>query len=128
MRWRNLIAAVILVGSVSVFAVALFRDRGPDVNRYPVTWSLFRVPSNDARSVEVWVEDDHCAGGVPAAKRLRAPRISYGAATVTITLDAELSGEFQTCPKPIGPGVNTTTIELKEPIGDRRLIDGHAGS
>lgn len=100
-----------------------------DAERYAVTWHPYRLPNSDARSVDAWVEDDgRCHGGVPVIDRLRPAHISYGARSVTISLDAEEQRGFNTCPKPIGPGANTTTIALNQPLGDRELIDGHASS
>jgi len=112
------------------FAVSHYQSASEgDTEQYAVTWHPYRLPASDARSVEVWVEDDgRCHGGVPVVERLRPARITYGSSSVTIALDAEGQRGFNTCPKPIGPGANTTTITLNQPLGDRELIDGHASS
>ena len=110
------------------WGVTIYRETHDDgYDRYPVTWQLASSTTAESRSVDLLIVDDNrCASGVPVSQRLRPPHVSYGSRSVTITLDAEVTSGFHTCPKPMGPGVNNTTVELKEPLGDRKLIDGHA--
>ena len=124
------IAAILFAGSLLIgyWALGVYQSANDDgYDRYPVTWQLASSTTSESRSVELLILDDNrCASGVPVSQRLRPPQVSYGSHSVTITLDAEVTSGFHTCPKPIGPGVNNTTVTLKEPLGDRKLIDGHS--
>ena len=118
------VCGALVIGWCTVAVYQSVQDDGHD--RYPVNWQLASSTTAESRSVDLLILDDNrCASGVPVSRRLRTPHISYGSDSITITLDAELSSDFQTCPKPIGPGVNNTTVTLKEPLGDRKLVDGH---
>lgn len=124
-RHRRWLVSV-LAGAVALAGVVAYwqsRDRSPAVTRYPVAWTIAGglTPSAESRSVVLELHDDRCASGVRAADRLRPARVVYGQRTVTITLTAELSGEYHTCPAPFP---DNATIHLTEPLGSRALVDG----
>jgi hypothetical protein len=131
MRSATLAAAGIVAVMVGAIAVAAYLHApASTTRRYPVAWHLASgaVATAQSTSFPVFVEDDKCASGVPAAKRLRPPDIDYSKDAVTVTLTAELADTFHSCPEAIGPGVNIATIHLDEPLGDRSLIDGYTSA
>jgi hypothetical protein len=67
------------------------------------------------------VQERSCASGQPPDGRIAAPAIVYGATSVVIVFATlPLSGP-QDCPS-APPG--KYTVELKEPLGKRQLLDG----
>jgi hypothetical protein len=71
------------------------------------------------------VQRDKCADGVRVADRLAHTEISYGPDTITITLTAQITFGGHTCAGPLPP--DQVKVHLKEPVGDRKLVDGNAG-
>jgi hypothetical protein len=118
----------VFAGSVLVLAVVLvvitwWRDSGPDSIRYPVTWRVAQATNADITDVTLDVHASRCNDGGSIANQLSSTDIKYGADTITITLTAQITEGVHTCPSLVGDQV---TIHLKEPIGDRKLVDGNS--
>lgn len=88
------------------------------------TWSLdAQVPPPEAAATTFTavVTERACTGAQPMVGRLLPPSISYGADSVSLVFAARpLAGEMFTCP---GNPSTRVTVELGEPLGDRRLLD-----
>lgn len=72
-------------------------------------------------SIEVSVTELACTGATPVDDRLDAPLIRYGQTTIEILFTAKpLEGDVFRCP---GNPSARTTVELDEPVGQRRILD-----
>jgi hypothetical protein len=89
------------------------------------TWVLdpaLVIPSGAATSFTALVNERACTGGKPMAGRLLPPMITYGADTISVVFAARpLGGAGHDCP---GNPSMRVVVELREPIGGRRLLDG----
>ena len=86
------------------------------------TFSL-DVPQPDAGSTTFTADviERACTGGQAMGDRLLPPMIRYGAATVVVVFAARpLPGDHD-CP---GNPSTAVVVELREPLGDRDLLDG----
>ena len=86
-----------------------------------VSWKVKERPAADARQVTVLVQEDHCASGRDAAGRILPPWVHYGEDTVSVTFHVRPLGGFQNC---VGTPPTPYVLELEEPVGGRRLVDG----
>lgn len=89
------------------------------------TWtfdSALPRPSGEATSFTALVNERACAGGKPIAGRLVPPLITYGPEAITVVFAARpLAGDGFDCP---GNPSMRIVVELREPLGSRRLLDG----
>lgn len=89
------------------------------------TWTLDpELPPPDAGTTTftALVTERACTGGQPMLGRLLPPSITYGADTVSLVFAATpLAGDMFECP---GNPSTRVTVELREALGDRRLVDG----
>lgn len=89
------------------------------------TWSLdpnLPPPDATATTLTAIVTERACTGAQPMVGRLLPPSITYGAESISLVFAARpLQGEMFTCP---GNPSTRVTVELSEPLGDRRLLDG----
>jgi hypothetical protein len=88
------------------------------------TWSLDpELPPLDAAATTftALVTERACTGAQPMLGRLLPPSITYGADSVSLVFAATpLAGDVFTCP---GNPSMRVTVELREPLGERRLLD-----
>lgn len=75
----------------------------------------------DGHVLHVLATDRNCASGMPTADRLRPPTISIADDSIAITFTARPLSGIQTCQ---GHPPTPYRIELDEPVGDRKLLDG----
>jgi hypothetical protein len=85
------------------------------------TWYTTKPVFPADRSFVAMVEERSCASGNPPTGRIEPPRIEYGETTVTVTFFIRRLTSA-TCP---GAPPAPYEVVLKEPLGDRRLLDGH---
>jgi hypothetical protein len=89
------------------------------------TWTLdlaLPKPNSEATSFTALVNERACTGGKPIAGRLVPPSITYGPEAITVVFAARpLAGDGFDCP---GNPSMRVVVELQEPLGDRRLLDG----
>ncbi len=89
------------------------------------TWTLdpaLPLPDASATSFTALVTERTCTGAQPMLGRLLPPSITYGAESISLVFAARpLEGEMFTCP---GNPSTRVTVELSEPLGGRRLLDG----
>lgn len=91
----------------------------------PATWQLdpaHPAPTPASTEVHLLVTELACSGGTSPADRLRDPEIASTEDTVTVSFTVESVGEAE-CP---GIPAHPVTVALPEPLGSRRLVDGHA--
>lgn len=70
------------------------------------------------------VMEVNCASGQSSQDRIVGPEISYAADQVVVTFAVRpLPEEVQDCQ---GNPATAVTVTLKEPLGERRLVDGGA--
>ncbi|MDQ0726057.1 hypothetical protein [Microbacterium sp. W4I20] len=94
----------------------------PLVPGAPATWQLIDPDSvtSDSTTLEVEVTRLDCANGVTG--ELLAPVVTYDADRVTIRIDAEPTGSgAANC---LGNDAVPVTVTLREPVGERTLVDG----
>jgi len=88
------------------------------------TWTLdpaLPPPDASATSFMALVTERTCTGAQPMLGRLLPPSVIYGADSISLVFAARpLEGEMFTCP---GNPSTRVTVELREPLGDRRLLD-----
>ena len=87
------------------------------------TWRVTRGarPASGSSSFPIEVMERECASGRPADGRIADPIVEYGEDAITITVPVRHVEGDATCPgNPWTPFV----LELDQPIGDRRLLDG----
>ena len=78
-------------------------------------------PGPDATTATVLATERACASGKPMGDRLQPPAVTYTDAAVVVLLTALPQAGGQDCP---GNPSTPVTIELDEPLGNRRLLDG----
>jgi hypothetical protein len=87
-------------------------------------WTLdpaVSMPGPDATTFTALVTERACTGGQPMGARLLPPSITYGADTISVVFAARpLEGDSFDCP---GNPATRVVVELREPLGDRRLLD-----
>jgi hypothetical protein len=90
----------------------------------PASWTFdpaLPAPDDAATSFTAVVTEWACTGGRPIADRLLPPMITYGADSISVIFSARpLPGEHD-CP---GNPSSRVLVELREPLGSRRLVDG----
>jgi hypothetical protein len=78
-------------------------------------------PDRQARSFTAKVTEIACTGGQPMGDRLLPPSVTYAPGAVIVFFSARpLSGDHD-CP---GNPPTRVVVELREPLGGRRLLDG----
>lgn len=90
------------------------------------TWFLdpeLPIPDADTTTFTALVTERACASGQAMGGRLRAPSITYADDSVLVVFAAipPAGDGFQTCP---GNPWMRAVVELREPLGDRDLLDG----
>ena len=78
-------------------------------------------PDPASTSFTALVTERACTGGTEMGARLQPPRIAYGDTTVTVLFAAVPLPGGHDCP---GNPSAEVEVELQEPLGDRRLVDG----
>jgi hypothetical protein len=79
-------------------------------------------PGPETTQVRAFVTERECTGAEPMRDRLQAPRITYTETAVIVVFTVvPLEGGMFTCP---GNPPQLVTFELREPLGDRVLLDG----
>jgi hypothetical protein len=78
-------------------------------------------PGPDAATFGALVTERACASGKPMGDRLQPPFIAYGEAEVIVVFGARPQRGGQDCQ---GNPPSAVTVDLREPLGDRRLVDG----
>jgi hypothetical protein len=87
-------------------------------------WRLdpgFPEPQPTDTVLHLLVRELNCASGQPADDRVQKPRVLDRRRAITITYFVKPLGGFQTCP---GNPPTAVTLDLGEPLGERRLLDG----
>lgn len=90
----------------------------------PATWRIDPAsqPDSGSMTIDVLLREHECAQGRPPGNRLQPPIIDYRSDTVVVTLPVlEIGGRCQNPEYPVA-------LSLREPIGQRTLVDGSAGS
>lgn len=89
------------------------------------TWTLdpdLPAPHAKTTTVTTLVMERMCASGQAMGGRLQPPSITYGQDSVVVVFAAiPPGGDFQTCQS--NPAMRAV-VELREPLGDRQLLDG----
>ncbi len=78
-------------------------------------------PGPQATSFEALVNERACTSGQEMGDRLQPPLIDYGPTEVTVLFGARPLLGGHDCP---GNPSTRVEVELREPLGDRRLVDG----
>lgn len=87
-------------------------------------WTLDRGPAAlgvDTRRLEIGVRERSCASAHTAEGRIVPPSIAYREDAVVIVIGVVPRPGGQDCP---GNPVTPFVVELSEPLGERRLLDG----
>lgn len=87
-------------------------------------WSLSdpQPLASTTKQFTALVTERDCTGGTSAGDRVYEPEIAYDAETVVVTFWVEpLPSGAYTCP---GNPPTPYEVRLREPLGDRRLLDG----
>jgi hypothetical protein len=88
------------------------------------TWTLdpdSPAPNDRATSFAALVTERSCTGGRAMGERLLPPTITYLPDTVGVVFSARPLAGGQDCP---GNPSTRVVVELREPLGKRRLVDG----
>jgi hypothetical protein len=90
----------------------------------PAVWRLpnGQVVNEDTREFVALVLEVSCASGRSSEGRIVGPEIEYTDETVTVTFGVRPLKGFRTCQ---GNPETPIRVTLAEPVGDRRLRDGH---
>ena len=97
---------------------------GPPTDPHPATWALDPDEAIGPGTTEftAWVTEQGCASGQSSAGRIVGPDIQTSTDAVVITFRVRpLSDNVVTCP---GHPPAPVSVELPQPLGDRRLLDG----
>jgi hypothetical protein len=91
----------------------------------PATWILDpdpAPPAADTTTFKALVTETACNDGQPMGARLQPPSITYGPDSVLVVFAAlaRAGDGIVTCP---GNPSTRVVVELREPLGDRRLLD-----
>lgn len=88
------------------------------------TWTLdpaVPMPGPDATTFTALVTERACTGGQAMGARLLPPSITYDEDTISVVFAARpLAGDSFDCP---GNPATRVVVELREPLGDHRLLD-----
>lgn len=106
---------------VALLAFWLIAGRGSGAEA--ATWRLDPsfTPSPEANEIPVRVQESDCASGKSAIGRIEL-NVRYSSSAVTIGIRVRSLGGARTC-----QAVETPyTVKLKEPLGNRVLIDANA--
>jgi hypothetical protein len=90
----------------------------------PASWWLkpgAGASAGDGTTLPILVHEETCASGQSGADRLDPPTMSFDEATITVRLDIRRLAGAQDCQ---GNEPFPFTLELPEPVGGRRLLDG----
>jgi hypothetical protein len=88
---------------------------------YPASWTLATPTTADARSLSLVITEMSCADGESPEGRVLEPQIEYGQEEISISIRVRVRSWAPTCPpNPTYP----LTVELSEPVGDRRVVEG----
>ena len=90
----------------------------------PASWWLkpgAGAPEGDGTTLPVLIHEETCASGQSGADRLDPPTMAFDEATITVRLDIRRLPGAQDCQ---GNSPFPYTLELPEPVGGRRLLDG----
>lgn len=79
------------------------------------------APGRDATTIPALIREQACASGLPPEGRVVPPRIFYATDSVLVTFWVRRLPGAQDCP---GNPPFATEIELTEPLGERKLLDG----
>jgi hypothetical protein len=105
-------------------ATALVACTPSETGQYgPATWALDPAADVGAETTEftAWVTELGCASGRSSADRIRGPDIQISDGTVMVTFGVVPLGGAQECQ---GNPPTAGTVQLPEPLGERRLLDG----
>lgn len=81
-------------------------------------------PTATSTFIDVLVQELRCSSGLSVEDRITGVEVLYGPEAVTITVGVRpLRGDRSCEPAPPSP----ITVELDEPLGNRRLVDGGSG-
>jgi len=89
----------------------------------PATWTLppnRPPPDRSTVAFTALVTEMGCTGGEPVGQRLLPPSITYADEAVLIVFAARPHQGITTCP---GTPPTEVTVELREPLGERTLLD-----
>lgn len=75
----------------------------------------------ETRTLHLLVTETACASGQSPEGRILEPTIGYSANAISISINMRVFGGAVNC---IGNAPYPLTVELSEPVGDRRLIEG----
>jgi hypothetical protein len=109
--------------AASVRSVAPQATHLPSHEVGPAWWELavHERPTAESTSLDVVVYERACASGQSPEGRIVGPEIEYGVGVVSITFHVQQLSGAGDCQ--MAPGV-PTTVQLSEPLGDRRINDG----
>jgi len=88
------------------------------------TWILDpaeAVPGPETTTFTALVTETDCASGRPPGDRLQPPEVFYGTEEVVVIFAVRPQAGNQDCQ---GNPSTAVTVELSEPLGERRLLDG----
>ena len=114
---------------VMLAAVWLATGCGPPTAQTsePATWRLdpaHEAPARDALVLYLLVQEVACANGSSPVDRMSEPSIQYSDSAVAITVGIRpLTGDVNCLGNPDVP----VTVPLREPLGDRVLVNGGLG-
>lgn len=94
------------------------------VDMVPATWTLSSngpAPGRSTVGFTALVTDRGCTGGEPVGLRLLPPTITYTDDAVFVVFSARPARGLTTCQ---GKPPTEVVVRLREPLGDRRLLDG----
>lgn len=119
---RLLLRADIDASSVAIVEVPAESPPPTTTEVGPAWWELAPTerPTDASTELDLLVFERECANGESPEGRVGEPEIEYGALSVTITFQIRSAGGGD-CPAAPGAPV---TVQLSEPLGDRRLVDG----
>ena len=84
-------------------------------------WQLASEPRSEDRTLSLLVQELECASGQSADGRIVPPEVEYQDDAVIVTMRVERRSDDEDC----NGGPDTPyKLELKEPLGDRTLLDG----
>jgi hypothetical protein len=120
-KWRRaVVGAVAVVSALLVLGLVIdaVRNRAEDA-----TWHVDPAAKlgPESTAIPLLVMESACASGMPAGDRV-VQRVSYAASAVTIDIRVKPLGGAQRCQAVLSP----YTVQLREPLGDRKLVDANA--
>lgn len=90
----------------------------------PAEWILDPAappPGPETRTFTALVTERACTSGRPPDGRIAPPLVSYGGDSILVVFGVRPLGGNQDCQ---GSPAGRVVVELREPLGDRRLLDG----